>query len=190
MKSTHSLAALGVAAVLLGAGMSAVAGEGHDHGDAATAATGSALPRFAAVSEIFELVGVLDGKQLTLYLDRFADNAPVRGAQIELDIAGVKFMAEAAKGQPGEDTYQVTLQDAPKPGVLPITATVTAGNDVDLLAGELDLHEDAHAAEPAGASSWTQLAGWAAGGLVALAVLVLVGRRLMSARQVRAGGAA
>ena len=190
MKSTHCLAALGVAAVLLGAGMSAVAGEGHDHGDAATAATGSALPRFAAVSELFELVGVLDGKQLTLYLDRFADNAPVRGAQIELDIAGVKFMAEAAKGQPGEDTYQVTLQDAPKPGVLPITATVTAGSEVDLLAGELDLHEEAHAAEPAGASSWTQLAGWAAGGLVALAVLVLVGRRLMSARQVRAGGAA
>ena len=193
MKSTHSLAALGLTAVLLGAGMSAVAGEGHDHGDAATAATGTALPRFAAVSEVFELVGVLDGKQLTLYLDRFADNAPVRGAQIELDIAGVKFMAEAAKGQPGEDTYQVTFQDAPKPGVLAITATVTAGSEVDLLAGELDLHAEAHAAEPAGAGSWKQLAGWAAGGLVAvavLAVLVLVGRRLMSARQLRAGGAA
>ncbi len=93
MKSTHPLAALSLAAFLLGAGLPAVAGPGHDHGDAAPAATGSALPRFAAVSETFELVGVLDGKQVTLYLDRFADNAPVRGAKIELEIAGAKFSA-------------------------------------------------------------------------------------------------
>jgi hypothetical protein len=190
MKSTHPLAALSLAALLLGTGMRAIAGDGHDHGDAAPAATGTALPRFAAVSETFELVGVLDGKQVTLYLDRFADNAPVRGAQIELDIAGVKFKAEASKGQQGEDTYQVTLKDAPKPGVLPITATVTAGTEVDLLAGELDLHEEAHTEEPVHARSWKELAGWAAGGLVALAALVFGGRRLMSARQLRGGGAA
>ncbi len=186
MKSFHSLATLGLAAALLGACMPVLAGDGHDHGDAAPAATGSALPRFAAVSETFELVGVLDGKQVTLYLDRFADNTPVRGAQIELEIAGAKFKAE----EHGEDTYQVTLKDAPKPGVLPITATVTAGSEIDLLAGELDLHEEAHAEEPAHASSWKKLAGWAAGGLAALAVLVFGGRRLISARQVRAGGAA
>lgn len=190
MKSTYSLATLGLAIALLGAGMPALAGDGHDHGGAAPAAAGTALPRFAAVSELFELVGVLDGKQVTLYLDRFADNAPVRGAQIELEIAGAKFKAEAATGQHGEDTYQVRLKDAPKPGVLPITATVTAGNEVDLLAGELDLHAEAHAEEAGHANSWKELAGWAAGGLVALAVLVLAGRRLMSARQVRAGSAA
>jgi hypothetical protein len=190
MKSTHPLAALSVAAILLATGTRALAGDGHDHGDAAPAATGTALPRFAAVSETFELVGVLDGKQVTLYLDRFADNAPVRGAQIELDIAGAKFKAEAAKGQPGEDTYQVTLKDAPTPGVLPITATVTAGSEADLLAGELDLHEEAHTEAPAHARSWTALAGWAAGGLLALAVLVLGGRRLLSPRPFRAGGAA
>lgn len=190
MKSTHPLAALGLATILLGTGMQATAGDGHDHGDAAPAATGTALPRFAAVSEAFELVGVLDGKQLTLYLDRFADNAPVRGAQIELDIAGARFKAEASKGQQGEGTYQVTLKDAPKPGVLPITATVTAGTEVDLLGGELDVHEEAHAEKPVHARSWKELAGWTAGGLVALAVLVLGGRRLMSTRPLRAGGAA
>ena len=95
MKSSLSLTALGLAAVLIGYSLPAIAGDGHDHGDAAPAATGTALPRFAAVSETFELVGVLDGKQVTLYLDRFADNAPVRGAQIELEIAGAKFKAEA-----------------------------------------------------------------------------------------------
>ena len=37
MKTTHSLFALSLAAVLLGAGMPAAAGEGHDHGGAAAA---------------------------------------------------------------------------------------------------------------------------------------------------------
>ena len=82
-----------LAAVILVASP-AWAGEGHDHGDAAPAAVGKALPRFSAVSETFELVGILSGKQITLYLDRFADNSPVRGAQIELEIGGAKFMAE------------------------------------------------------------------------------------------------
>jgi hypothetical protein len=186
MKTSHTLATLGLAAMLQFAGMPALAGDDHDHGDAAPAASGTALPRFAAVSEIFELVGVLDGKQVTLYLDRFADNAPVRGAQIELEIAGAKFKAE----KQGDDAYQVTLKDTPKPGVMPITATVTAGSDVDLLAGELDLHEEAHSHEPAHAPAWKRLAGWVAGGLLALAALVFGGRRLMSARQVRDGGAA
>lgn len=186
MKSFQSLAALSLAALLLGAGMPAFAGKGHDHGDAAPAATGVALPRFTAVSETFELVGVLDGKQVTLYLDRFADNAPVRGAQIELEMAGANFKAQAL----GDDAYDVVLKEAPKSGVLPITATVTAGSEVDLLAGELDLHEAAHADEPAHEHSWTEYAGWGAGGLVALVVLVFGARRLMSARQVRAGGAA
>jgi hypothetical protein len=162
------------------------AGEGHDHGDAAPAAVGQALPRFSAVSETFELVGVLSGKQITLYLDRFADNSPVRGAQIELEIGGAKFKAE----KQGEDEYEVVLPEAPKEGVLPVTATVTAGSEVDLLAGELDIHEAAHADEAAHTHSWTEYAGWGAGGLAALVLLAWGGRRVMSARSVRAGSAA
>lgn len=173
-------------ALLLMLPHAAQAGAGHDHGEAAPSAEPTAKPRFAASSELFELVGVLEGQTMTLYLDRFADNAPVRGAQIELEIAGAKFKAEAH----GDDAYEVVLKEAPKPGVLPITATVTAGAEVDLLAGELDLHEAAHTDEPAHEHSWKEFAGWAAGGLAALAVLVFGGRRLMAVRQVRAGGAA
>ncbi len=162
------------------------AGEGHDHGDAAPAAVGQALPKFAAVSETFELVGILSGKQITLYLDRFADNSPVRGAQIELEIGGVKFMAE----KQGEDEYEVVLPDEPKPGVLSVAATVIAGSETDLLAGELDIHEEARSEEAAAANGWTKYAGWAAGGVAFLAMLFWGGRRLMGARSVRAGGAA
>lgn len=162
------------------------AGEGHDHGDAAPAAVGQALPRFSAVSETFELVGVLRGKQVTLYLDRFADNSPVRGAQIELEIGTAKFKAM----KQGEDEYEVVLAEVPAPGVLPITAMVTAGGEVDLLAGELDIHKAAQPEEAGHTHSWTEVAGWAAGGVVVLGLLAWGGRRLLATQAVRAGGAA
>lgn len=184
MNFQHTLAALFVAVFLVA--QPAWAGEGHDHGDAAPAAAGQALPRFTAESELFELVGVLSGKQITLYLDRYADNSPVRDAQIELEIGGAKFKAQ----KQGDDEYEVVLAEAPKPGVLPVTATVTAGNDTDLLAGELDIHEAAHVDEAAHTHSWTEYAGWAAAGIAALAFLVWGGRRALGARSVRAGGAA
>jgi hypothetical protein len=177
-------AALCAAAIL--AASPAWAGPGHDHGDAAPAAVGQALPRFSAVSETFELVGVLSGKQITLYLDRFADNSPVRGAQIELEIGGAKFKAE----KHGDDEYEVVLPEAPKAGVLPVTATVTAGNEADLLAGELDIHDMAHADEAAHTHSWTEYAGWVAAGIAALGLLVWGGRRAVHARSVRTGAAA
>lgn len=161
------------------------AGDGHDHGESAPVAAGSVLPRFAAVSEAFELVGVLDGNRITLYLDRAADNAPVTDAQIELEIAGAKLKAEKH-----DDAYEVVLAAAPKPGVLPITATVTAGQEIDLLAGELDLHEDAHADEAAHVHSWQEYAVWAAAALAVLVVLILIGRRLAVSRQSRAGATA
>lgn len=184
MNFPHTLAALLVATCL--AVPAAWAGEGHDHGDAAPAAAGQALPRFTAVSETFELVGVLSGKQVTLYLDRFADNSPVHGAQIELEIGGAKFKA----AKQGDDAYEVVLAEVPKPGVLPVTATVTAGNEADLLAGELDIHEGAHVDEAAHTHAWTEYAGWAVAGIAVLALLAWGGRRVINARSVRVGGAA
>lgn len=191
MTFNNCIAALGVAAAALLPGPT-LAGpghdHGHDHGGSAPAATGPALPRFAAASDLFELVGVLDGRQVTLFLDRAADNAPVTGAQIELEIGGTKFTAEAH-----DDVYHLTLPAAPQPGVLPVTATVTAGADIDLLASELDIHEAAPADEAAHVHGWQEVAGWAAAAtaaLVALVVLVLVGRRIAAGRRTGTGAAA
>jgi hypothetical protein len=184
MKLLSFIATLGVAAAGL-LPLAALAGPGHDHGDAAPMATGPALPRFAASSELFELVGVLNGARLTLYLDRAADNAPVTDAQIELEIAGTKIKAE-----PHDDVYEVALDAAPSPGVLPVTATVTAGPDIDLLAGELDIHDEGHADAAAHAHGWEEYAGWAAGAVAALVVLILVARRVARGRHTRAGAAA
>jgi hypothetical protein len=180
------IAALSIAAaVLMPSAAEAGPGHDHDHGDAAPIATGTALPRFAATSELFELVGVLDCRRVTLYLDRTTDNSPVTGAQIELEIAGVKLQPAAR-----DDLYEVELAAAPKPGVLPVTATVTSGQDIDLLAGELDIPDDGHHAEAAHVHGWQAYAGWGAGAVAALVVFVLVGRRVAAGRQARTGAAA
>jgi len=153
---------LAVLALSAASPRAALAGEGHDHGDSATPAPTAALPRFTATSEAFELVGVIDGKQLTLYLDHAPTNAPVKGAQLSLSVGGATL---AAKAQ-GEGEFTATLAEAPRPGVTPVTATINAGNESDLLAGEIDIHADEHADSPVG-RSWTF---WAAG-----AALVLLG---------------
>lgn len=184
--TSHSLLTALTFAALLATSDAVHAGDGHDHGSEAPAAVGQALPRFTAVSEAFELVGVLSGKQITLYLDRHADNSPVRDALIELEIAGTSFKAE----RHGEDEYEVVLAEAPAPGVLPITATVTAGDEVDLLAGELDLHEPAPADESGHTHSPKEYAGWVAAGMAMLALLGWGARRVPGLRRARTGAAA
>jgi hypothetical protein len=189
MKPTSLFAALSLIAALTWP-LPLQAGPGHDHGHdhAAPAASGQALPRFAAESELFELVGVLEGRRLTLYLDRSADNVPVQGAKIELEIAGARFVAQPHGEQ--ADAYEVVLPVEPRPELLPVIATVSAGSDIDLLAGELDLHEHARADEAAPARSWPAYGPWAAGAVAGLALLIVIGRRLAAGRQDRAGASA
>ena len=189
MKRLLPLATIGLMTVVLLPRL-ALADDGHDHGAAAPTATGTgtALPRFSAVSDQFELVGVLQGRQITLYLDRAADNSPVTDAQIELDIDGTRLKATRL----GTDTFEVAMAEVPKPGVLPITATVIVGTDTDLLAGELDIHEAAHADDAAAAPRWrdpTLWAGGVAGPAAGLALAVALGRRLRASRQTLAGSA-
>ena len=108
----------------------AFADAGHDHGDAPLAASAqTALPRFAATSDVFELVGVLaDPGHLILYLDRSSDNAPVVDAKVELDIDGTRVVAVA---RPGTQDYEASLPRPLAPGIVAITATVTAGSTTD-----------------------------------------------------------
>lgn len=188
MKPLCSSGAISLALLLLLPQLAMAAGDdhGHDHGDVAPTASGPALPRFAAVSDLFELVGVLEGKQITLYLDRAGDNSPVTEAQVELEIGDKKY--QAARHGAGE--FEVVLPDAPAPGVLPITATVSAGAESDLLAGELDIHDGAHTDEATHLPSWKDYAGWAAGGIAVLTALLMAGRRVVASRQTRIGGAA
>lgn len=181
MNTRLLLAWLAVAAFLP---LPARADDGHDHDAAPAAPAGPALPRFAAVSELFELVGLVDGQRLTVYLDRFEDNTPVQGAKLELELGGVKVALEEHEAGEFEGILAQTL----KPGVIAVTATVAAGNETDILAGELDIHGEQ--AEAVHAHGWREYAGWG-GGAAAAAVLLGWGlRRWVAARRTRAGGAA
>lgn len=175
-----------LAALLLVAacGLARAAG-GHDHGPAAAPAAAS-LPRFAAVSEQLELVGVLDGRTLTLWLDRFEDNRPVPGARIELALGDAKPAVTAQ----ADGVYAATLDAAPAAGMTAVTATVTVDGASDLIAGELDIHADtAHA--DSHAHSLREWALWGGGAaLVALALYALARRSRAARGDTLQGGAA
>lgn len=186
MRITNTLAALGWAAWIVVAVPQAWAGEGHDHDEAPVAATGPALPRFAAVSESFELVGIVNGKQITLYLDHYADGSPVKDARLELELGGIKVPVE----RHAEGEFEAKLAQELKPGELAVAATVIAGEKSDLLAGDLDIHNAAPAEKTAHGRGWKEYALWFGAAGVLLVFILWLMRRLRAARNPRFGGAA
>src|SRR5206468_2603783 len=85
-------------ATLLGcASFLAVAHEGD--ADEAVAAAKNTWPRVAVQSKLYEVVGVLKGDRLTIYLDDFASNEPVAGATVTVTIGNADpITAEAVDG--------------------------------------------------------------------------------------------
>ena len=154
------------AALLAGPG-----GPGHDHDEAKAAPAGPAAPRVEAQSELFELVAILEGGKLTLYLDRFATNEPVTNAAIEIESGA--FKAEAQPG--GEGIYTAAAAALTKPGEYPLVFTIRAGGETDLLNGTLAVPPPPGAASHA--HDRTEWLPWIAGGLAVLAVMGWLLRR-------------
>jgi len=105
LSAVRRLVAILLAVITLWCGplLPAMGHEGDDHRGPPASAVIPALPRLAAQSELYELVAVLEGDHLTIYLDRFEDNAPVSGANITVSIDGAPVTAEAT----GNETYVV-----------------------------------------------------------------------------------
>ncbi|MBK6321315.1 hypothetical protein [Candidatus Aalborgicola defluviihabitans] len=143
---------------------------GEDHGDAAepVASVGMA-PRASAQTEDFELVAHMQGNTLIVTLDRFATNAPVSDAQIEVE-SGSALKAIAKPIAPGIYTLQAPLFIAP--GSYPLTFSVEAGNTSDLLAATLDIAAPAHdAVHVRNSGKWV---AWAVSAVVLIFGLALV----------------
>jgi len=149
------------------------AGDGHNHDEASSGGSLPAQPRFSAVSEHFELVGVLDDRRLSLYLDRSADNSPVKDGRLDLEVNGVKLAARAL----GEGVFEAVLSQPLKTGVNAVAATVYVQGDTDLLAGELDIHPSTADATSTRLTTWKAFAPLAAGAMAALVLAVLLVRR-------------
>jgi len=104
-----------------------------DH-DAPASAAAAGLPRFAAASELFEVVGILEGGQLGVYIDRFATNEPVTLAQVELQIGNDKFIGTL---RPDQGSFVFANAKFDQPGSYAMVLTITANEDVDILAANL-----------------------------------------------------
>ena len=159
------------------------ADEGHGgHGAPSSALPATLAPRVEAHSESFELVGVLEGEKLTLYLDRFATNEPVTNAAIEIASGAFKATAQSS----GEGIYTAPAAALTKPGQYPLVFTIRAADETDLLNGTLGVPP------PPGAVShphvWSEWLVWIAGALVALAGIAWLLRRRMARRAPGIGG--
>ena len=141
-----------------------------DHGAAPASVAVGGAPRIAVYSDLFELVGIVENGAMTLYLDRYVDNAPITDANIEVETGSEKLIATAN----ADGTYRVVAKAFAKPSEIPVTFTITAGSDNDLLAGDLvvaDAHaDDSHKAVSPFANKWL------IGGLTLSAILVLIAR--------------
>lgn len=150
---------------------------GEDHGEAAAPVPASAAaPRASAQTEEFELLAVFEGKRLLLTLDRFATNAPVADAQIEVESAGI-LKAVALQVSPG--VYAVSVPEGvfAKPGKYPLEITVQAGELADLMSASLEIAPSASpGGSPGGILGGNQGASpsvWAAAALLILGALAL-----------------
>ncbi len=150
--------------------------DGEDHGAPPPAISQSVAPRASAKSEDFELLLVADKQTLVMYLDSFASNAPVPGAKVEVEGAGLKGVAvEVAPG-----VYQLPAP-ALGTGKHALTVSIETADNADLLATTLDVAAQAvPTAVATGASSWLK---WAGGAALMLTVALFVAGFFVTGRR-------
>ena len=116
------------------------------------------LPLVVAESEAFEIVGRIDDGQLVLYVDRTPSNEPVLAASLEVEAGG---RSVAAVFDAASATYRISdaawLQALAAPGHYPLAFTLIAGDDSDLLAGELAVEAAPTSALPVAGRAWLLL---------------------------------
>lgn len=144
-------------AFAVNASMAAVAAparahEGHDHGPPQPELQTTAAPRAEAQSDAFELVAIARDGGLTIYLDRFRTNEPVKGATIEIETPDGPRQAVAV-----EDRYRLEAPWAAAPGAHDLLVTVTHEDVVDVLTATLVV-PDAGAGAPRPASAAGRIA--------------------------------
>src|SRR5580765_170186 len=125
----------------------ASAHEGHDHDAAMAAPPGVSLnPRLVARSDDFELVGVARGRTLSIYLDRSADNQPVIGAKLDVEVDGQTMSATAEPS----GIYTLTADWVARAGQHDVIVTIISDQGSDLLTGTLEVPSAPAAAGPLG----------------------------------------
>jgi multidrug efflux pump subunit AcrA (membrane-fusion protein) len=105
--------------------------EGHAHEAAASSSTQS--PRIIATSETYQLVGILKEGKLTIYLDREADNSPVKDARIEVSHGDLSIVAD----KNADETYSISAAEFSNAGEYDLNFSIADGDKADLLGAVL-----------------------------------------------------
>lgn len=186
-------ALLGIMAVFAAPPVVVQAHEGHDHGQPENV-TSTTAPRMSAHSDAYELVGILRGERLVIYLDRFATNEPVTNANVAVTVAdeAVAIVADATAA----GAYAITSPRFRSAGAIELVFAITDGADEDLLIGQLTVPREVAASASGGSTidafqrwlsslvmSWWQMLLL----MVATAVLAVYGGYLLLKRNVVQG---
>lgn len=135
-------------AVVLAMASPALAHEGHDHGPPAAEMPISNHPRANAVSEDYEVVAVLKGEELFIYVDRFADNSPVTGARLTVTIGTTDFQPKLMP----DGVFKLESNELLRPGKHELILSIQEGANTDLLITSLEVREAPQVAAPHGPS--------------------------------------
>lgn len=153
MRFRHSLLLISALVMLVVPSQRTLAHEDHDHDAAAKSVTLQVSPRAEASSAAFELVAVARSGEVIIYLDGFQSNEPVLGANVEIEAPQGSVHASPA----GDDTYRFPAPWIESPGQYDLIATVTKGDDADILTFTIEVPPSAQA-NPAAGSSGSALA--------------------------------
>jgi len=129
-------------------------------------------PSFEADSEVFELVGRIKDGRMTLTLDRWESNEPVRDARIEIDSNGRSLVAAVQE----DGTYMLDAAPFAAPSTYPLTITITADEESDLLAADLVVSANGDPSLTTMATGG-RLGAIAAGALALLATVIFLALR-------------
>jgi membrane fusion protein, heavy metal efflux system len=132
--------------------------EGHEDDDATRSALASSTyPRVTAHSELYELVGIMRGERLSIYVDHFATNEPVADAKVKVAMGD----AEPVDAEPAEKgVYTTSFPRSARSGSVEIVFSVSAASGDDLLVGALTLPSDTGSGDAAASSTGAPASSW------------------------------
>ena len=143
----------------------ALAHGGEDHGAPAAEMPASNQPRATATSEDYEVVAVLKGGALLIFVDRFADNSPVTTAKLTVTVDVTELRPELTK----DGVYRLQSGLFAQHGKHDLIFAIEDGAKSDLLITSIDIPEHVAAAVPVAHDSnsvlvslGTRLSSWVA----------------------------
>ena len=161
----RSFMAIVAAAMLLSTPSSSYAHGDEDHGAAAAAsAPTGAKPRIEARTATVELVAAVDADDMTIWIDGWADNAPITGANLNVTIDGQSRSAKSAGG-----VYTVSDPKLEIAGAHQLAFLITRAGSVESLSAELTIPKADTSLEGGGWTYW-----FVAAAIAVLAIIAFI----------------